>query len=35
VQLLASERTISARVQAGVMQFTIDQLNDYEVAVLE
>jgi len=35
VRLLAAERTIPARLQGGVLQFTLDSLNDYEVAVLE
>ena len=35
VRLLAAERTIPARLQAGVLQFTLDSLDDYEIAVLE
>jgi hypothetical protein len=35
VRLLAAERTIPARVQGGVLEFTLDSLVDYEVAVLE
>jgi len=32
---LTADRTIPARLQAGVLQFTLDSLDDYEIAVWE